>query len=727
MKRRFQALVGDATVLTPFPLLRQPIATSPGRRTFQRAATACGNPRTTSSEPAAAPSTGWATKRQEWLDSRGVRPANKPAEEDVDLDFVVRKHLKYLKDPLKLAEHVRRTLREGDVDTTLAVVRGASKSMQCTVSWNHLIEWHLSQGKMKAAIRIYNEVWHICWPSLNPLLTVAVKMKKRAQAPDARTYTIIFNGAANHPSANEALGRVLSIYQSMLLDRSPVRPNTIHVNAILKMCARAQNMEAMFAIADQLPPKGLRAPNNLTFTTIINALRIYAVNDLRSTLTPIQKNENRRQAMLDARRIWQDVSKRWQQGDLWIDEELACAMGRVLLLGAERDHDDILSLVEQTMNIRRQAPRLPIPGQKNLIETGGRGSSATSEAGDLKPRPRQRELDAANISQGAAADGTQSQEAVSSEDEPGTTQAELDAAFMDQFQSVLPTTSSLAPAGAYAKPGSNTLSLLMQSILFLRLKEPATKYWDLLTKEYGVRPDAENYHAYLRVLRVARASGDAVKLLIEMPRSYLQPKTFRIAMSTCLRDKKNRNVFANSGKILDIMQDTLEIPDMVALHTYLDLAMVAPLSDKVASGTARELQYAQGRQIIRALERLGPSFVNIRSLLVYGDTSGANNESRADFLQDVLALARKMISAHDTLIHKDLVPTSLHGDLIKQRSKLTAFVTRFKRDKRQTTPPIKLEDKHEEHVESKEDEQRSSRDDHSEPRNARPVQQAPRA
>ena len=413
---------------------------------------------------------------------------------------------------------------------------------------------------------------------------------------------------------------------------------------------------------------------------------------------------------------------------MWIDEELVCSMGRILLLGEERDHDDIMSLVEQTMNIPRQAPRLPFPGQQNLIEAEVRGSSATREGGDQTPKRSQRELDATNIGQGPAADGAQSQGAITPEEEPGTTQAEVDDAFMKQFQSALPTTSSLTPTGAYAKPGSNTLSLLMQSILFLRLKEPATKYWDLLTKKYGVRPDADNYHAYLRVLRVARASGDAVKILTEMPRSYIQHKTFRIAMSTCQRDKNNPNVFANSGKILDVMQDNLEVPDMVALHTYLDLALVAPLSDKVASDSAQELKHAHGRQIIRALERLGPSFVNIRSLIVYGDTSGASNESQKDFLRDVLALGRKMISAHDVLLHKDLVPTSLYRDLRKQRSKLTAFITRFKHGKKQFPPPIKMEDKHEEHVESKgQNEYLSSRDDYSEPRYARGAQQAPRA
>jgi pentatricopeptide repeat protein len=37
-------------------------------------------------------------------------------------------------------------------------VRAASKTIKCTVSWNHLIDWQLSKGKINGAIRIYNEV-----------------------------------------------------------------------------------------------------------------------------------------------------------------------------------------------------------------------------------------------------------------------------------------------------------------------------------------------------------------------------------------------------------------------------------------------------------------------------------------------------------------------------------------------------------------------------------------
>lgn len=97
--------------------------------------------------------------REEWIASRGVRPSNKAPKPSPSLsDFAVKKHLTYLKDPVELADFVLRTLREDEFENAEQVVRAASKSIQCTVSWNHLVDWQLSKGRMNAAIKTYNEV-----------------------------------------------------------------------------------------------------------------------------------------------------------------------------------------------------------------------------------------------------------------------------------------------------------------------------------------------------------------------------------------------------------------------------------------------------------------------------------------------------------------------------------------------------------------------------------------
>src|SRR5579871_5275043 len=98
-------------------------------------------------------------------------------------------------------------------------------------------------------------------------------MKKRGQKPDAHTYTIIFRGMAELSHYPQTLSKALSIYHSMAADNAPVKPSIIHTNAMLKVCARSQDMDAMLGIVAKLDRKGNNAPNNLTFTTILNAIR----------------------------------------------------------------------------------------------------------------------------------------------------------------------------------------------------------------------------------------------------------------------------------------------------------------------------------------------------------------------------------------------------------------------------------------------------------------------
>lgn len=93
-------------------------------------------------------------------------------------------HLRYLKDPLKLAEFVRQTLREDNYELAQSVVDEASASIECTVSWNHIMEWQLSKGKMNAAIKSYNDVslvFTLGWPSANVFADEETSSSSRCQ------------------------------------------------------------------------------------------------------------------------------------------------------------------------------------------------------------------------------------------------------------------------------------------------------------------------------------------------------------------------------------------------------------------------------------------------------------------------------------------------------------------------------------------------------------------
>ncbi|KAH8821610.1 hypothetical protein F5884DRAFT_716720 [Xylogone sp. PMI_703] len=580
---------------------------------------------------------------KQWLESKDISSTSKQGLATTLTDGAIKRTLKYLRDPLKLADFVREKLRADQFNEAQAIVRAASKEIQCTVSWNHLIDYLLSKGRMNSAIKTYHE------------------MKKRAQQPDSHTYTIIFRGCAVHPNSAQALAKAMSIYHSMFAQNSAVKPNTIHMNAMLKMCAKAQDMDALFGVAAQMPEIGLRAPNNLSYTTIFNALRLHTINDQRSDLTPSQKELNCRKVILDSRRMWSDITKLWHKGEIWIDEELVCAMGRILLMGDRRDWDDIFSLLEQTMNIPRQFPR-----QEHAMPPGVETASQMQKSlsGDVLPYPPETVNELAAV------------------------QEDHSSISIDEFSSSNLPKSQSNTSVAYAKPGQNTISLAIDALLKLRFKSYADQYWDIFINQYKIKSDAENFHAYLRILRISRASSQAVEILEKMDLDEMKPKTFRIAMSTCERDKNNPNAFANAGKILDFMERALEVPDINTLIAYLRVAISAATKAEKSTpqGQLDLTKYAQGTQILRAVQRVNPFFVNLKSYASFGDPAKLGSRlpiANAEFVDSFQQLIRKIISSIDLLMNKGLVQQNLHKGLDTERRKLTAFVTRFNHTNRQ--------------------------------------------
>ncbi|KAK4690114.1 hypothetical protein P7C71_g6610, partial [Lecanoromycetidae sp. Uapishka_2] len=218
------------------------------------------------------------------------------------------------------------------------------------------------------------------------------------------------------------------------------------------------------------------------------------------------------------------------------------------------------------------------------------------------------------------------------------------------------------------RPGRNTLSLVIDACVRLHLVRAAQNYWSLLTSPsgaYNIMPDAENYHMYLRLLRIQRASKLAVELVEEMRRgelgaqAQLRTKTFRIAMSCCVRDKKNKNVLENAGKLVRMMTDTLENPDAKALTMYLNLAM---------SQTPRDWRTIMG--VIRGTE-LGVR--NLRSLLAY-DPQASEKQDK----EDVLELVRRLVGAFDTVLDLGNEDMS-RGEKARcreQRHALAGYITR---------------------------------------------------
>ncbi|KAL8816971.1 MAG: hypothetical protein Q9223_004105, partial [Gallowayella weberi] len=381
----------------------------------------------------------------------------------------------------------------------------------------------------------------------------------------------------------------------MFAENCPVKPNIIHTNAALKTCALSRDMDALWGIAAKLPSKGMGAPNNLTYTTILNAIRTVAWHNDKVLGEEAweEKSQRRQRAVMQGRQMWEEIVPRWRAGDLWIDEELVCAMGRLLLLGStQQDYEDILTLVEQVMSIPRQKRPLPEP----------RGDAFSKEqtADTLKA------ADAENFGIQEDTQDDSSVQMEMNEDDlgppPSTPALNRNTAVTDVFRS-----QPIPPRISVARPGRNTLSLLLDTCVRLRAIPSAQAYWGLLTDHagpYDIVPDSENYHMYLRVLRVQRSSKAAAGLITDMysgelkAMNMLQPKTFRIAFSAFVRDKMNPRVMEYTTPVLRIMYKALPEPDIKALDMFLQVAVARVRTDfRITLAALRELQ--TGTRLLR--------------------------------------------------------------------------------------------------------------------------------
>lgn len=482
-------------------------------------------------------------------------------------------------------------------------------------------------------------------------------MKKRGQFPDAYTYGILLNGMANTAPSSGVLEKALSLYHSMFAENSRVKPSILHTNAMLKVCSRMNNMDALWGVAAKIPDKGPSAADGITYATILNGIHRNLLVDVPPMETDEQRDLRRDRGVLEGRRVWEEVVGKWRDAQLVMREELVCAMGRLLLLGARpRDWDDVLSLVEQTMDIPRLVPRL--------------GTVQRREAG--LPHLR-----APNVSDQFRYDDSHL----------GPSKG---AARGDEFLPVAPPgvegvmTSSLT----YAKPSNNTLSLVLEACQKVVAKDAADRYWSLLTdpSTYAIVPDLNNLNARLRLLRQNRASTEIIKLLKEcfVDKSYkrctldleIRPGTLRIAMSACVRDKNNHRSLQNAGDILAIMMNTLEDADPKTVTRYADLAVSFPL--------------AKGADLVDALAKLDPMVRNLRMQLGVGPSHsepgrswrGVHGTEGAVLLPreervDVIEALRRVYAVHDKLINSNLISEKEKEPFKRKRATLGAFLQRI--------------------------------------------------
>ncbi|KAF1921168.1 pentatricopeptide repeat protein-like protein [Ampelomyces quisqualis] len=540
-----------------------------------------------------------------------------------DRDWENRKReLRHLQDPLELATFVKRELRKGRTMEMEQLVRMAGHSMNCVVSWNHIIDHHLAKERIGKAMKLYND------------------MKNRQQFPDSYTYTILLRGLSMNAHLSGALSKALSVYHSLSAPNSRVEPSIIHTNAALRVCARAMDMDALWGVAGKIPENGPQAANEVTYLTIINAIRQNVLLNTPRGETEDDAAARRERAIMEGRKMWEGIVARWRNADMKIDEELVCAMARLLLIGSRpRDWDDVLSLLEQTMDIPRMVPRL--------------GTIDRQEAGlpQLRaPRtPAHLRFD---------------------DDHLGPDKSPMRG---DEFLALTPrgVGSVVSNPLSYVRPGNNTLSVVLETCQKLVSNKAAQEYWDLLTDPttYNIAPDVNNLHMRLRVLRLNRASAAALALLEDdMVAKGITPKpgTFRIALSTCVRDKNNHNSLRHAGRMLQIMLETLEDADPKAVGMYATLVLTFPL--------------AKGSDLVDALTVLSPIVRSIRLQLGVGGAP-RNGHVGATYLkgedrQDAIAVLRKVHGIYDKLLSGNMISEEQKAPFKSERARLSSFIQR---------------------------------------------------
>ncbi|KAM6526354.1 hypothetical protein FSOLCH5_002470 [Fusarium solani] len=280
------------------------------------------------------------------------------------LERNVLKELHYLQDPYKIAERVQAALEKDKYDEALFMTQKASKDYAVVVSWNHLIGYMLKKQQLRKAIKLYNE------------------MKKRAQEPSARTYTVIFRGLAESEHPKLAVAEAVRIYSRLITDPR-ITPNSFHLNAVINVCNRAGDLDSMFSVLNTIDDVH-RPPTAYTYTTVINALRYNAGTGVKD-LTVTQKKVDIEVAIRRGKAVWEEVMDRWRKGLLKIDEPLVCAMMRLLMLGSTREEKmEVFDLLEETMGIpnltrKDDGPASSTSGKnsRNDKEVVSRGSRAT--------------------------------------------------------------------------------------------------------------------------------------------------------------------------------------------------------------------------------------------------------------------------------------------------------------------------------------------------------------
>lgn len=409
-------------------------------------------------------------------------------------------------------------------------------------------------------------------------------MKKRHRQPTDRTYTIMLKGLSTpikKPGWNP-IPIAQKIYKQLLDPKSSVPASHYHHHAMLEVCGNYHNMDALWDVVGELPEHGPARPNAQTYTVILMALQNnfeHAIeslpqNDLNEDSLKL-RSEKRESLLLDVKRIWADVMSQWKDGELELDDELVSTMAQILLDPLdELSSYNVLALFNQTLGV-------PIFARKPKSSPGLFDSEKKpSEEGVVPP-----EEVVTNESEDV---GEEIDFEADAEAETETPSERNDLAdekvYVESLEDVFDPVERKKDSSKDSSEQVTANNMILNSILkTCRIMTQGTsagrQYWKYFTIDgdanspHRIQPDLANFHEYLRLLRVARSSQGAVDVIRDQmaPALDIRGLTFHLAMSCCLRDRQNPNVFLNAQEMLSLMEKNLPLSDPRPLQGFLNL------------------------------------------------------------------------------------------------------------------------------------------------------------
>lgn len=360
-----------------------------------------------------------------------------------------------------------------------------------------------------------------------------------------------------------------------------------------------------------------RAPNNWTYTIILNALRHQPSNfkDLpdRAGAESDAVKKSKETTIQRGKLVWDEVLSRWKKNEIIMDEELMCAMGRLLLLGGAKETESILALLSDVLGVPRfDQEQLPNSVQKPVSNQNDESQSPPeTKTPQKQPQQQQRQLQ--------------------------------------------------GPSKPMA--GKNTLSLVMKVLGLGRRTKLAAKYWDCLTSTFGVVPDKWNYKHYLDALSTGAASGKAAQIIQGMPADMVDGLVVRRGLLMCHFDAYNDKAFENATVIFDAMMQKMRTPDAECMTLYLQVATsnYRKFDNRSKYPIESKAKLAYGRQILDAIDRVWEPLRLATNALSFSDAA-VNSKSPEETWKrnysgrkSLLDVAKRVVAVSDKIISQSLV------------------------------------------------------------------------